>query len=623
MAMLLSACSDDDKKETILSPDELFSATTITFDGLAGEQTNTVVFNAPAPWTAEIHSIGSWLKADVLHGEAGESRIVLSPRSDNFGVTAREALLEIYIDGYEGYSITVNQKSAATGDVQVNGHISDGVMTLTANETGTEFCDTLWITSSKRWSLAMDSDGSNVLSFETDGDSRNGEETNVMVVVKAAYGKFASTSYEGKFYIKTDDGSAVPITVKANAVANVYDHEFASQNESERVSFAFVDTVMANTFMTDFYVESNVRWTIGEMPSWVESGAEASMITNVLSSGKVNPRRQHVSFRVKANELSRDGKSGALTIVDARGEVLKTVYLTFAGVGSNYIASALSVPGEDPNGNPWGFEAKAEYIDASNPADYWKEVRHKFNITTSVDFTTIENAPFHLLLVRADNGIAMKQEMHWAHLEMGNGNSSYNGGLYTRELVLAVSDRGDADDQNGITSPTDWRRALVCIVPVSVSFNDLWTADGKMKEAYSDNAILISQKNDAHATYTFGFEEVANEGTVTVPSAGGALTMNIAKGSYPQCDIVVQSQNAEGEWVSVGSDVCRIDFTTDDNGNPKTMTFTLSKNKGEKNPFTGVVVGSARHLRVSVSAFLGDAEGSKTIFTFYIDQDLE
>lgn len=610
-----ASCSEKEETEVVLSPDGLFAATEVTFEGLAEGQTYTVSFEAPNAWTAEVHSIGSWLSIDRTYGEKGRATIVLKPRTDNFGVTAREAELDIYIDGYEPHTIKVYQHSASTGDIQVNGHVDNGVMRLSANASGTEFCDTIWVQSKKRWTLAGESDG--ILAFETSGESRNGVETNVRVIVRAAYSNFASTSYEGKFYIRTDEGSALPITVFATAKAGVYAGEFATPAEVECVSLNFQEGSVKGVYTADFYVESNVRWTLGSLPQWVENAS----VTNVLSSGQINPKRQHVSLRIKSDAVSIEGKSGQLTIVDQKGMTLRTLALTFAGVGTQYIEYSLSIPAVDPYGNAWGFEAKASYIDANNPNDYWKEMRHEFQVITATDYTSLADAPYHMILVRGDNGLVHKEEVHWAHLELSGSAGAAAGGLYTKSVVLCANDRGDDDDQNGLTNPTDWRYAFIYLVPQSVQFRDLWEGDG-LKAEYADNYVLIAQKNDPNANYSFALREVEDGGTLNVAAAGGAYTFNIVEGSYTQCDITIESQNEDGSWSAVSSAVCNVDFTTDENGVPNTITFTLSENKGTTNPFTHVTTGAPRHLRVSVNAFTGNDTSSVLVYRFYIDQEL-
>ena len=618
------ACSEETLTEAPLQESEsLFTTRTITFEGIAAGQSQTVEFHAPALWNAEIHSIGSWLKADLMHGEAGDVRITLSPRSDNFNIGMREAQLEILIDGYQPYVIHVSQKSAATGDIQVEGLTADGILQLQSDETGTEFRDTLWVSSSKRWTLAADDSDSGSLSFETDGEPRQGEQTRVRVIVKVPYSRFDGTSYQGRFYIRTDEGSAVPIGVRATAQVLVYDKEFSMGTEPECVSFNLQNTIQNGVFRTDCYVESNIRWTIGTLPEWVETSVTAGTLVNVQSNGQINPRRQHISFRVRDNALSRDGKSGSVTLTDTEGRVVKTLYLTFAGVGSSYIESTLFFPALDPMGNPFGFEAKASGIDPNNPADSWKQVRREFDIITATDYTSLANAPYHLILLRADNGIVRQQEAHWASLEYVGRKATDLQGLFCHTLAIRVSDRGDADDRSGLSVETSWRYAMALIVPRNVLFDDLWTADGQLRERYASRLVLIAQKNNVDADYHFGFQEVKDGGTLTVPAQGGTLNLTITPGSYTQCDILLEQQNQDGEWLPADGKTCQIDLTLDEHQQPKAVLFTLSPNKGETNPFTHQVVGQPRHIRVSIQAFLGDAEGSKTIFTFYIDQEIE
>lgn len=618
----LVACSDKSEEELPLGSIQT-DVQEILFEGIAASQSQTVTFDAPRAWISEIHSVGSWLKASVTHGESGTSSIQLSPRSDNFNTGVREAELEILCDGCQPCVVRVKQKSAATGDIQVEGLDESGMLQLESDETGTLFCDTLWVTSTKRWQLSTDAQLGDALTFDTDGDPRQGEQTRIRVIVKVPYSRFEGTTFDGKFYIRTEEGTAVPVAVRAQALLSVYAQEYASEGEGETVSFNLSNEAQRTLFVANCFVNSNIRWTIGECPDWVECSVTVGSFGNVLPSGQLNPMRQHVAFRLKASALSRDGKSGQVTLVDTEGRKLTTLYLTFAGVGSNYIDSHLSFPAIDANGNSFGFEAKAQNADDSSTADNRKQVSRQFDVVTSTDYTSLATAPFHLLLVRADNGVARRQEVHWASLEYVGRQSSDLQGLYTHRLALRVSDRGDADDQAGLSQETEWRYAMAFLVPRSVHFDDLWGDDGHLREKYADASVLIAQKNNADADYQFGFEGVQHGGTITVPAAGGSVKLNITPGSYTQCDILLQQQNAAGEWVPLTGNVCQMDVNVNDQQQASSVTFTLSPNKGEKNPFTQQVVGEARHIRVSVNAFIGNEEGSKTIFTFYIDQELD
>ena len=621
LAGVVSMTSCQEKAEEVTLQAISVSQETVTFEGIAQGQQQVISFTAPYAWIAEIHSIVSWLKADVMHGEAGEARIVLTARSDNFSMGVREAELHILADNCQPAVVRVIQKSAATGDIQVEGLSAEGTLVLEADETGTEFRDTIWVTSSKRWTLATGENVDGILSFETDTEARQGEETRVQLVVKADYSKFETTSYTGSFYIRTDEGMAVPVQVNADAKVKVFDTEYSLGEEAEHVSFNLVNTIQNGIFMTDCYVESNIRWTIGSMPEWVETGVGVGSVTNVLSSGLINRQRHHIAFRVKENELSRDGRTGVVNLVDVQGHIVKSIYLTFAGVGSNYIDNRLNFPALDLQGNPFGFEAKVSSIDPNNPNG--KQVRREFDVVTSTDYTSLANAPFHLLLIRADNGIARKQEVHWAQLEYVGSKESHMQGLYCHTLAVRVNDRGDADDQGGLSNETLWRYAMAVIVPRNILFEDMWDSNDALREKYASVAVLLAQKNNVDAEYKFAFDEVAEGGTLNVPSKGGSLKLTITPGSFTQCGIDVQQQNGNGDWVNVDGRTCQIDINMDSDGQPQSVIFTLNQNKGEVNPFTGQVVGDKRHLRVSIQAFLGDDAGSKTVFTFYIDQDLD
>lgn len=616
---VLASCSKD--SETAL-PDpnvDFIQTSTVEFDGLSGGE-HSITFKSPKPWIAEIHQKGSWLKGAPLHGNAGESNIVLSPRSDNFSIFSREATVEIYVDGYQAYSIKVSQKSASTSDIKVEGHIDgDGVMTLVSDEKGTMFSDTVYVTSSKQWTLDADAASKDVLSFETKEISQDGANKTTQLVVTADYAKFSDTAFSGKFYIKTSDGGAVPVIANAQSAVAVYETNAHMQGEQERASYNLVDTIQHGVFQTTFYVDANVRWALKDIPEWVEV-SEASL-SNIKADGTISKDRHAVTMKVKSNKLSVEGKTGTIKIVDDRNKELSVVNIIFAGTGNDYIDFSLSWPATDANGSPWAFEAHESDIDAEGPINR-RRISLDFTIVTSANYSTIANAPFHLLMVDGTNGIVHKKEHHWATLKMGDASdqTKTEAGMYQKKLYIVANERGDADDTNGVTKPSESRNAFIYIVPNNVTFNDLWNADGTLKSNYADNLVLIAQKNDPYAEYRFALEGLADGDSFTVNPAGESKTFNVAKDSYTMCDIDIAVKNSDGEWVSTSD--CTMSNTFDEQGNTTALSFSFTKNAGKYDPFKKQWTGSDRIFRIQVKAFINDTDGYKVIYTIYANQSL-
>lgn len=626
LLFLIPSCTDNPGEEKILSASGLFAVSEYSFQGIARDQSVIIRFNAPQQWTAQILDVSSWLKADVLHGQAGESAIVLSPRSDNFSDGPRNAILEIMIDGYEPYRINIVQESASTNEITLSGLDQSGYLNLQATESGTEFVDTVWVTSRKAWAISQDEQMASILSFQKEKEPVNGTETTIPVIVRAQYSSFPSTALDGQFYITSADGKAVTVKVRAQALLSVHEERNSETDPLERVSFEMTDTMQLGVYATGFYVESNVRWHLGAVPEWIETALDWSSgmkeIGNVMSDGQINPERQFVSLRVRQSALSVVGKSAQIDLIDDRGVVVKSVFVTFAGVGRDYLHFNLMFPAVDPYGNPWGFEASEKSINPDSPSDYWKQVRRSFTVTTSKDFTSISDAPFHLVLVKAVNGMPVRQEVSWAHLELGTQEPWKNGELNCREIVIAVNDRGDADDIMGNTDQTQWRSAFMFLVPGTVNFNDLWDADDFLKSEYSENMVILSQKNNPDADYSFAFQQIADGDTVSVSPFGASLVYDVVAGSYNMCDLIIMGSSGDDIWTDLPFSACMVDIKMDQNDNPVSITFSVGANEGERNPFTGEVTGSDRLIRVEVYAFLGDDVESRKLFTFYIDQKL-
>lgn len=622
-AFMLCNCSAGDDSTQLPPPaPDFIQVSQITLAGLAEGESETITFDSPAPWTAEIHSSGDWLQADHTHGNAGRAEIRIRPRTDNLGATSRTATLEIYVDGYNAYQIDVEQRPAAASDILVTGNIDNAVMTLRADRTGTVFTDTIYVTSSKAWYLAASEESAGILSFQTDATPQNGVERTIRVVVSAEYADFTTPSLHSTFYIKTNEGTALPITIEAMAVASVYDNARETEGEVEKVSFALTNTQRHGTYTTDLYIESNVRWVIDEKPAWIETSADwggtENVPSNVSATGNITVGRHHVALRVKPDYINASGYTGTLSIRDSKGQALKTIYLVFAGAGRDYTDYSLTFPATDSEGNPWAFEARRKTTEEGEAYNR-KRIAMDFTMTSSMDYDTMEEAPFHLLLVDATNGIAHRQEVHWATLRMGDAalSSTTVSGMYVKQLYLEANERGDQDDKDGLTDPTQTRYAFAYILPRSISFEDLWADEYTLKDEYADNLTLVSQKNDPLAEYTFAFNELDDGATLEIAPGGETRTYTVRAGSYLMLDYVVEAKNAAGEWVQTS--FCTIDVN--DKVSPIQMSLSFTENKRTKNPFTGAVSGSPREMRIRFNAFIEDGL-SKTIYTLYAHQGL-
>lgn len=618
---IFASCSKD--SDTILPDPEIdfIKTTQIVFNGLQGDK-HDIVFNSPKPWVAEVHQSGSWLKATPLHGNAGESTIELTAKSDNFSIFSREATVEVFVDGYKAYSIKVEQKSASTGDIKVEGHINeDGIMSLRSDDKGTMFSDTIYITSTKQWTIDTDEVSKDILSFETKQteQQQDGASKTTQLVVSADYAKFTTSSFSGKFYIKTSDGGAVAITANAQAALAVYETNAHLQGEQERLSYTLTDTIQRGVFQTTFYVDANVRWSIIDVPGWIEiSDASAN---NIKSNGTINKDRHAVTLKVKPNELSADGKTGTIKFVDDRKTEISVVNIVFSGVGNNYIDYSLTWPASDVTGAPWAFEAHESTVENEGPFNR-RRISMNFTMVTSTDYTSVATAPFHLIMVDATNGIVHKTEHHWATLKMGAASeqSVTEAGMYQKQLYIVANERGDADDNNNITKPSEERNAFIYIVPNDIMFDDLWNADGTLKPDYADNLVMIVQKNDPTADYLFALEGLADGDRFTVSPSGESKLLKVVDGSYTKCDVDITIKNSNGEWVETSN--CTMTPSCDEQGNITALSFAFTKNESKYDPFKKEWTGSPREFRIQVKAFISDTEGYKVIYTIYSDQNV-
>ena len=611
----LVACTED---KNIIEEEfgtTIFEVEPITFEGIAGEQEEEIHFIAGAPWTATFTSSNNWVSASPTQGKAGDAYIRITPYSDNKSSTTRSADLMILVDGQDTpFMVRVTQESAAQSDLQITGDVNEGVMTLIADESGNKFIGTLQVKSSSKWEIISNSH-SNWLSFSKDKEPQDGNETNVTLTVMADYSQFNQPTMSGDFQLQVPGTTPITIQVIATAECNVFDSETA--NAIERLEYEMVDTLKVGTYQTLFYVTSNIAWEIKNLPSWLAFANENETATNRKENGTIQTRPVGVGVLVKEEALSAEARSTDLVLSNQRGEILKTIHLEFKGINNNYLQHDFAFPSVDPLGGDFSFEAKASYIDPENEEDYWKKIELPFHIKTSLDYSSIDNAPYHLVMCNAHNGIISREEVHWATLRMGDETSSLNG-LYTKEIYLKANDRGDADDQNGITNPANLREAFIFIVPKNIGFNDLFIeGTSLLKEEYAESFSHILQKQDHGINYVLNINGLENGTTLYVPAEGGSFEFDVLDVTTDQLTpelVRLWYNSGTGEWEE------RAATTAQENS--ITIGFIRSQETGKLETMVVSVapdmVTATRGFRFKINAFRGDGYSDMNVLTFDI-----
>ena len=251
--------------------------------------------------------------------------------------------------------------------------------------------------------------------------------------------------------------------------------------------------------------------------------------------------------------------------------------------------------------------------------DYWKKMELSFNVKTSINYTSIEDAPYHLIMCNAKNGRVLKEEVRWASLRMGDAfNQTESNGIFTKEIYLKANDRGDEDDQKGLTNPASVREAFIFIVPKSVSFEDLFNAgDATLKEEYVESFSHIMQKQDHEIVYEFALEGLENGGTIYLPSEGGTLEFNVLKVTSEQLtpDLVRLWYNQSiGEWEEKEASSAQLSAITieylrsEETGELKSLILNVAPN----------MLTPTRGFRFNINVFRGDGYSETKIFTFDI-----
>lgn len=613
----LVACSEDNKLTEETFGTTIFEVEPITFEGICGEQEEEIHFIAGAPWTATFTSSNNWVAASPTQGKAGDAYISITPYSDNKSSTTRHADLMVLVDGQDTpFMVRVTQKSAAQSDLQITGDVNEGVMTLTADETGNKFIGALQIKSSSKWEIITGNHGK-WLSFSKDKEPQDGKETYVTLTVMADYSQFTQSTMNGEFQLQVPGTSPITIQVVAAAEFNIFDSETALGDE--RLNYEMVDTLKAGTYQTLFYVTSNIAWEIKNLPPWLEFANGKETATNRKEDGTLLTRNVGVGILVKNDALSAEARSTDIILSNQKGETLKQIHVEFKGISNNYLQHDFAFPSSDPLGGDFSFEAKASYIDPEKEEDYWKKIELPFQIKTSLDYSSIDNAPYHLIMCNAHNGIISKEEVHWATLRMGDEtkNSSSNG-LYTKEIYLRANDRGDADDQNGLTNPATLREAFIFIVPKNIGFNDLFVEGTTLlKEEYAESFSHILQKQDHGINYVLKVNGLENGSTLYVPAEGGTFEFDVLDVTTDQLTpqlVRLWYNSSTGEWEE------RPATTAQENS--ITVGFIRSQTTGELETMVVSVadkmVTATRGFRFKINAFRGDGYNDTNVLTFDI-----
>ena len=614
------SCSEDNSEFKDKTGETIFEVEPITFEGIAEGQEAEIHFVAGDLWTATFTSSNNWLSASPTQGKAGDVTIRITPYSDNRSSSSRSAELMVLVDGEDlPFLVKITQLSAAQSDLEITGDITDeGVMNLKADNTGGKFVGNLQITSSSKWNITTN-ENSSWLSFSKDKEPQDGKKTTVNLTITADYQDFTNNHMNGSFNLQVPGTSPVTIQVNAESVCQVFETDTKSEDEVERLSFEMTDTLQAGTYQLTFFVESNIVWELKNLPEWIALASETTETTNRKDDGTLQAHRVGVGLMLKDEYLSAESRKDVITLTDIRGNELKTIEITFDGIKGNFLQHDFAFPSYDPLGNDFSFEAKTSYINADDKNDYWKKMELPFNIKTSLDYTYIENAPYHLIMCNANNGRVLKEEVHWATLRIGDASKqSEANGIFTKEIYLQANDRGDADDQNGLTNPAYVREAFIFIVPKSVKFEDLFNSDdATLKEEYAESFSHIMQKQDHEITYELSLEGLENGGTIYLPSEGGTFQFNVLKVTSEQLTpnlIRLWYNKNTGEWEEKEATSAQV--------NAITLEYQRSEETGElKSIILNVAPGmltTTRGFRYNINVFRGDGYSEMTVFTFDI-----
>lgn len=500
MAFCTMSCGTDDAPKEVGS-NTRFEVEDITFDAEKGTQEATIEFEAGAPWTASAPI--AWLKISPTSGKAGKSAITICPTLDNTSSEIRKGQLKVLVDGESTpYFVTIFQ--AGTKEmIEVN----KSSLTLKANATGTQFTDTITVISNRVWSV---SGLPAWLTYTTLNNEKpqNGKITTIKLIIVGEYDRFDSPAngggnveMNGSFLIKADE-EANAKSIQVNATVN-----FAAYADKEMTELAGVvvlekDGEVGANYLNHVYLCSDVAWTI-VAPEWIQLPALKS---NLNAQGELMKNPVMTTFRLDPHFLSIEGKEGVIQIRNAHSKVLKEIPVKFAGTGTNYMEYDIQIPAYDDAGEDFMFDA----MPGVN-----KITRLAFTMRTSVDYNTIEEAPFHLLMSHGTKGILKRQQVYWTHLSMGDPEKSFEvDGIYSKELYIEFDTSTEKEIRTG----------FLFIVPRKIAYNDLFADEtsATLKEGFT--ATQVIQKSNPVAEYIMTCEGLEQDQLLEFDSKGTGST---------------------------------------------------------------------------------------------------
>lgn len=530
---VFSSCSNDDEEGGAASSIQLISDAEIT---CLAEQSDIlkIDFSASGKWTAKA-SVG-WIKLTKRSGEAGDNITIPFTVDGNDLFKQRVGIITVKDPATgKGVDVTVIQ-GEKDAKIVFTGENADGTgVKLAIDEENKQITATVKVTSNYDWSIETDNswltytkesagNGSFNVTFYADPDK---------LYQAGGYGQqkgianFTYISETRSPAVKAYEVNFEGITPKLTFI------EKEDGISTEFTEIFLKDVYNEGVFKKSIIVSSNVKWKLGDKPSFAKVGYNVdSDEAETQNNNSVNffTTETVVYFDLQEGKLDTTEKlSESQKFVDANSqEVLEdALKVTCEPVGEDYVfIDAKDFP-KDLNGNygVYMFEASHE--------DGWSNVTKKFSVRcgnhdnmyffiarlNSVSATLYDTYVDERGQERSTNMTGVSWQGKWGSVWPVEEEYTRSA-VDTKEYEISISPRNSSEGEMGSVAEKDRYFALFAICTDYIEYEDLFDENGELKEEYQNSYIILGQKAQ-QIEFTFESKKLPIDGTVLEFAAEG------------------------------------------------------------------------------------------------------
>lgn len=484
------ACSDDDEQGSNATIEVLSPADKQILFNSKEDEPVTITFSASNDWTA-IPS-HRWIDLSKRTGSAGENTIIVSVE-DNDAFKKRIGTITIK-DKVSGKStdITVTQgekdgvlifsEENATLAIDNENQTITAEVSVKSNYDYTLNIDASWLTYEK---IGRNDDGSIKYVFHADPEKlyQAGGYTEQNAAVSFEYQSEVTRAPQAKQYI-----------VKFPGITPKIEFYIDNDGEDEIASVAtLTDEFGEGIYKSMVKVKANVGWKFQE---GALEYADLEIVGDDNKSKIYFETIQSISITLKDGKLDTENLNGSLIVVDANdSQKTYSLPVVVPGVGNDYVYIDRGAFPIDQAYGCFMFESGEEWVKAFQP----------FTVKAS----NMDNVKFFLTRISTpwETPSSTYYDAEWEEEASTNVSDPWSGwgGVYAHEdlsraavqtTIWDLGITGRSDYETGSKPGEDRYFALiaVCTDNEEFAYEDLFDAEGLLKEEYQSSYIPLGQK---------------------------------------------------------------------------------------------------------------------------------